>query len=1340
MKRVLLSTILILIGVSSFSQSPSRSICLRPAYPLVIGESTIDGVEFSNNGIYMYDILQDSLPQYEIGEIFAQTVRYSEDGHGFYVKADSLHSLNVIYSYEVNELPQGTIEFNETTGRFKYYPAADDYKSFIVTFIATDGTESVSENVEFNLMPQTLSETSAIQSKGAMPSENDYTLIAETSKTMFLNNEERTAYSISVSGKEVVFDKNDKNKVYGLSGRSDIYELNIYAEKLVIRSALSFPQTNITVYAKQLIFEDNGTEHSSINTTPIPITVLADGSGIDGASAGNITLYIKEFKGNMSKRLILNGAKGQCANRNGTPGNGGNGGIVTSTINLSGYCDFARGSSGVKYDVAPDGSNNEGPVISAGLAGISGRFELENHPYSYLHPYYIAAVMRHATDAFINNHADYALQTCKEYRNIIDEFLNSFSLEYDDITDEGEELHQRVNAEHTERIIELQNDLTEIDNMLFKLEQGLDYFGNPKGWVPLLSFEAYFAAYDNEIDRALPTLYMYYWLSRVDQTLQHMVEASEFAASATENEIVICQNLLNSLVLEIPVLQDQADEVNAMIEILMQRIENLKQQLLARAKRHVKKRNRIKKAVAICQGVANALPILGPVGAGIGGAISTALSNAEVNKFIGKQFGVDYSSAVETVGNVACSEDFFSTIDSTLTEAKASIKDLDLKGLSSAYKSLNKIAGPLITNIKNVNSILSQSSTPDSEVQAEFNRLTAESREWQCLKAQVDSLNIKKTELLNHLNQVFKDMTSTVSELSGNVLALDAFRRDAFTGNSKRDLNAMLYLEKMKQRAKDRLLLYDYYLRKAYEYRLLKPYDGEVFNLGDMYDRFERLGLTLDSVANPTAHEKLGSVFRDRISDMTTRIINEYTYSHPERSSKRTYRIPKEKLDAINENGSVNLNMYEMGFFSPNEENIRIVDFGVKYIKAHSNGDAGYWGELNLEMMHSGISQFRKDGHVYWFNHMSSKTTNPHFWRTKIDVFDLPEVLEPKTDKKSTAISSLFSTILNNNTENIMLFSRPSVWSDIIMSKQVLTDSECDIVIDSLVLELQYDYTRRTMDNHNIDIGTVEDLMPFIACSENDVNGRSGGNGLLYRSYSTSSTPVTFTAIDRYGSYYFKNWTNRTGTVVSEKLDLTVNRMKDQYYRANYERRVPILNVPDTIKVGNSGGAYTVQVGNVGSGVIEMDWYVSDSISSWVHLNGEAEGVDDGQFTFTFDANESNKDRIDSLEIFAPETDIMVKTIYIKQVDDTLVGIQQVENRDENVLIYPIPMKDYVNIEAEGLKSVSLYSIIGNEVASYRCRGNNKLTIPLNAIPNGVYIVTIKTGSGTTSRKVLKVN
>ena len=537
MKRILLSTILIVIGLSAFSQSPSRSISLRPAYPLVIGGTTIDGLSYDNNGLYMYDILQDSLPQYEIGHIYDQTVNYTEEGHGFYVKADSLHSYNVTYSYETDTISRGTIEFNSTTGRFKYYPLASDYKSFTVVFYATNGVKTVSEAVRFNLIPQVVPEQYAFQSQGVIPNGEGYTLLAETKKDSILfNGEWRNVYSISLSGKDVVFDDNVQNKVYGLSGREDINDLNIYAERLIIRSALRFPQTEVTIYAKELIFEDKGNVMSSINTTPSLIDVRTEGTGINGANAGNIYLYVKEMKANATKRFILNGGNGQSTDRIGIPGNGGNGGTITSNINVGSYCDFARGCSGYRYDASTTSEDHYGAIIGAGEIGKTGQFVLEDTPYKYLHPSYIAPVIRFVTDAYINNYTSTSLQICKEYSSLIESYFAS--KDYD-----------------SEEDMELKNDLTEFAGLLNGLEMGLDYFGNSAGWTPLLSFEVMLQNYQEEINRSIPTLYLYFWLTKVDRTLQEWAEAKLMLANQAEQEIEDCRVNINKLTAEIPILK-----------------------------------------------------------------------------------------------------------------------------------------------------------------------------------------------------------------------------------------------------------------------------------------------------------------------------------------------------------------------------------------------------------------------------------------------------------------------------------------------------------------------------------------------------------------------------------------------------------------------------------------------------------------------------------------------------------------------------------------------------------------------------------------------------------------
>ena len=811
MKRIFISLILIAVGISAYAQSPHRFVSLTPAYPVAIGETTTDSLTYTNNGIYVQDVVQDSLPVYEIGYIDAQIVRFNEDGQGFYIKADSLHSSNVIYSMEVDSLPNGPIEFYPATGRFKFFPTADDYRVFYVTFTATNGVDTVSERVKFSMIPKQVPEAFSFQSQGTLPDGMNYTLITETSDSMYLNNQNRQVYSYSISGRDIVFDTNVHNKVWGLSGREDIYELNIYAERLIVRSALTFPQANITIYAKEIVFEDHGNEIASINTSPSGYGALADGIGANGGNAGNITLYVKRFSGDLARRLLLNGATGQNTSRNGQPGNGGNGGTVTCNIDIRPYCDFTRGSCGVAFAADSASATLLGEIIKSGAVGSTGQFVLYNAPYEYLHPNYVQAAIRYVNDAFINNYTDYVESTCKEYHNDITEYLDYYDCD----------------TCYSDEALQLSNQLSEIDAVLNKIEMGVDYFGNPVGWVPLLSFEVMLENFDNEIARAMPTLYMYYWLNRIDMTLQRMVAASEFAAETTESEIQDLQNALNMLVAEIPVLQDEATEVQRQIDMVQLKINLLRDQLMAKAKHKVKKANRIKKAAGIAKVCANVLPVLGPWGAAASAGINAVLNSSLVGQLT--NLDLSYSSDLDAMA-ISADSQMLENVQSQLSSALTAVGNLDYDGVSGSLKDLKATTKPLVNNIKSLSETLSHGSAPKSQVEAVFNQLCAQSAEWKALQADMDSLNVCKVNLANHIHQNFISIEGTLTDISGDVLALDAFRRDAFVGNSKRDLIAMQYIERMEQRAKFRLLKYHYYMRKAYEYRLLRPYEGE-FNL-----------------------------------------------------------------------------------------------------------------------------------------------------------------------------------------------------------------------------------------------------------------------------------------------------------------------------------------------------------------------------------------------------------------------------------------------------------------------------------------------------------------------------
>ena len=65
----------------------------------------------------------------------------------------------------------------------------------------------------------------------------------------------------------------------------------------------------------------------------------------------------------------------------------------------------------------------------------------------------------------------------------------------------------------------------EMQTLLCRIANHFDYFGNPAGWVPMLSFEANKLAFESEIDKAIRVLYLSYWINNAATTIQARVAA-----------------------------------------------------------------------------------------------------------------------------------------------------------------------------------------------------------------------------------------------------------------------------------------------------------------------------------------------------------------------------------------------------------------------------------------------------------------------------------------------------------------------------------------------------------------------------------------------------------------------------------------------------------------------------------------------------------------------------------------------------------------------------------------------------------------------------------------------
>ena len=118
------------------------------------------------------------------------------------------------------------------------------------------------------------------------------------------------------------------------SGRSDLARLTVCADEIVIAAPLKFPGTTVTLFARRLRFEGDG----SIDTTPASVTIRSDRpTSRQGAPAGAIHLNARELDApGRTKRLIAIGGNGQPAmlgkkGADGTPVDPWNGKLSVTT-------------------------------------------------------------------------------------------------------------------------------------------------------------------------------------------------------------------------------------------------------------------------------------------------------------------------------------------------------------------------------------------------------------------------------------------------------------------------------------------------------------------------------------------------------------------------------------------------------------------------------------------------------------------------------------------------------------------------------------------------------------------------------------------------------------------------------------------------------------------------------------------------------------------------------------------------------------------------------------------------------------------------------------------------
>ncbi len=1231
---------------------------------------------------------EDSDPVYEITDIPAQRIWYDGGNQAltFVVTAPSLgDNPSITMSISESQVPDGPLSFDEDKDTFSYTPAATDSEPFKVAFLAVgDGTPLV---VEVNIEPvQPLPaevESFGLEPGAKLPDDeaNDkyfkYTESIATpagepagSTRVWFNQVDRPeTRAITISGRTIILEKDHPNQLFEKlnydaveSPNQDIERLEIFADRIIIRDSIHLPQTNVTLHALELIFEDQGESITTLSTTPL----VPDGgvrpppageSGFlseadQGSPGGSITLYLNELQATGSaKRFILDGGQGRAASpgkdglgptnsstkiiayatdyypvknllaakittpvavyaksksnydarsawgtqlpsefrgRNATaagrPGKGGDGGHFVSNLDLADFVQTNAGPAGSKGSNTTGGigtkiTGTDGKLYSSGVIYSGSRNVLSGkvtansgYPYSVYAvnganatapsasgtgaagsatissetpPLWLSSkAMRYSLtvlrDAYLDGHVDFLTEQLDRYLSAIEEA-------------EASDLWAGIDPDEIEAIEEIRDEML---TLKARIDNNLDFFSNPAGWVPMLSFEVNYAAFEQEIDRALRVMYLNYWLGNIASDIADRVKAMKEMREQLLEQIDQDRDAYSNAVDEIPGVRVQAEELQDEIDRVLEKIQAVEKEVLKKAKRVVA----AKKAARTLGKIAQMIPVYQPALGAAGGAVAAAADidpnksweeNA-INVGTGAANGFAAGKALPK-GNAA--KGAMAGIDTS---------DGDLADDPEVRAALKESRGPLLELAQDVGGLMLADKASDPEVQAELQRLLADHPEYRSLKKDLDKLNVQKRDFAGQIAELLQKITVLPIQVARNLRAISQLNQVIGSESAKLDPTTLSFLDDMNARAQERLLKYHYYLSRAYAYRRLDSYKNTL-NMDDIFTKIVELAGSNGADISPEQFDNLKAVYESQISDVAEAILNEANENPSEQSISVLFELPQNVVDQINAGEVARLNLGDLDLFPDSEENLRITGLEVTDMDLTPDPETPSPNAYSLVFKHSGVSRLQKDGHTYLFRHYSERTRSAITWKSVYQF--LSGLIEPT--EPSAASTSLIGTLVNKDPNDILIYTRPAVNSDLFVSSEINTDGAV-VHLNSATVRLRYDYTAKSEFIKSIKVTPGENgLMPEITVLTPDENDRTNGRDEFERFYKGINEATIEAPLEKDG-LRFVRW---EGTTLANPNANTQTLALDKSYKLT-----PIYEIAETyeltVEAGTGSGTY----------------------------------------------------------------------------------------------------------------------------------------------------------------------
>ncbi|HUT22965.1 MAG TPA: hypothetical protein VM492_01340, partial [Sumerlaeia bacterium] len=457
----------------------------------------------------------------------------------------------------------------------------------------------------------------------------------------------------------------------------------------------------------------------------------------------------------------------------------------------------------------------------------------------------------------------------------------------------------------------------EMRTLLHRIASNLDYFGNPAGWVPMLSFEVGSKAFSDEIDHAVNVMYLGYWVRNMNRDLRDRAQGMRQLQKALAAEVEKLKTAYAEAVETIPWIETEAANITAKTHELREESLALVDELERQAARNLEPSywEKVLMGAQLGAKISGALAKVFPIGqpyVGAVGGVFDVFGNFDFKNPWG-------SGLTATLGVADLTATFTDQLyKDKLAEVTKQVKKVDPKDaeISTRTQTLNALAkgtAALSKGLKGVTDVVSKFKVPEADVQAELKKLIAESKEFKDIALKIEDLMEKKKVFMLKLAAATQAVTEFPNLISRDMLAINTLAREIDRAEAALSPETVGYINEIERRARERLLKYHYYMAKAYEYRILRPYPGRL----DL-EEFNRNILNMAKAASSTCtltqqdFEALKTPYREQIREAADSIFTEYLKGRIELSAPISFPLTAQQIEQVNSGEPLEINLMEM--------------------------------------------------------------------------------------------------------------------------------------------------------------------------------------------------------------------------------------------------------------------------------------------------------------------------------------------------------------------------------------------------------------------------------------------